>query len=198
MEEKGLDLYLQEMWYVKQRMEAIRTILFKEKTTLFPITNIEFMVLQIRKCIEHIAMGNLIANKELYQEYSEKFISNWNARLIFRDLERINPNFYPQPVKSDYSNEIEEWIPLEKDFLTKDNAIKIYEKCGALMHVTNPYGSQIDVKYYQEMIPIWCGRIRNLLNMHLIHMVDGKHLYCIFMNNDEGNPQGYKFKCIEE
>ena len=57
------------MWYVKKRTEAIRTIALKEKTTLFPITNIEFMTLQIRKIIEHIAMGNLIANKELYEFY---------------------------------------------------------------------------------------------------------------------------------
>ena len=70
MEENGLNLYLQEMWYVKRRMEAIRTIALKERTTLFPITNIEFMTLQIRKIIEHIAMGNLIANKELYEEYT--------------------------------------------------------------------------------------------------------------------------------
>lgn len=83
VEENGLNLYLQEMWYVKKRTEAIRTIALKEKTTLFPITNIEFMTLQIRKIIEHIAMGNLIANKELYEEYSAKFSSNWNAMVYF-------------------------------------------------------------------------------------------------------------------
>ena len=109
MEENGLNLYLQEMWYVKKRTEAIRTIALKEKTTLFPITNIEFMTLQIRKIIEHIAMGNLIANKELYEEYSAKFSSNWNARYIFRDLERLNFKFYPEPVKSDYTKEVEEF-----------------------------------------------------------------------------------------
>ena len=40
MEENGLNLYLQEMWYVKKRTEAIRTIALKEKTTLFPINYI--------------------------------------------------------------------------------------------------------------------------------------------------------------
>lgn len=85
----------------------------ERKTTLFPITNIEFMTLQIRKIIEHIAMGNLIANKELYEEYSAKFSSNWNARYIFRDLERLNFKFYPEPVKSDYTKEVEEWITIK-------------------------------------------------------------------------------------
>ena len=175
VEENGLNLYLQEMWYVKKRTEAIRTIALKEKTTLFPITNIEFMTLQIRKIIEHIAMGNLIANKELYEEYSAKFSSNWNARYIFRDLERLNFKFYPEPVKSDYTKEVEEWITINED----------------------PYGSQIDVSYYQEKMPIWYKKIMNLLNQHLIHMVDGKHIFFITMNGN-GNPQGYKFEQVDE
>ena len=37
VEENGLNLYLQEMWYVKKRTEAIRTIALKEKTTLFTV-----------------------------------------------------------------------------------------------------------------------------------------------------------------
>lgn len=197
VEENGLNLYLQEMWYVKKRTEAIRTIALKEKTTLFPITNIEFMTLQIRKIIEHIAMGNLIANKELYEEYSAKFSSNQNARYIFRDLERLNFKFYPEPVKSDYTKEVEEWITINEDYLTKEDAIKIYEKCGGLLHVSNPYGSQIDVSYYQEKMPIWYKKIMNLLNQHLIHMVDGKHIFFITMNGN-GNPQGYKFEQVDE
>ena len=100
MEKKWLDLYLQEMWYVKKRIDAIRYIVTHKQTTLFQFTNIEFMTLQIRKIIEHIAMGNLVANKELYEEYSTKFSSNWNAKYIFRDLERLNPKFYPIPVKT--------------------------------------------------------------------------------------------------
>ena len=197
MEENGLNLYLQEMWYVKRRMEAIRTIALKERTTLFPITNIEFMTLQIRKIIEHIAMGNLIANKELYEEYSAKFSSHWNARYIFRDLERFNSKFYPEPVKSDNTKEVGEWITIDEDYLTINDAIKIYEKCGGLLHASNPYGSQINANYYQEKMPIWYKKIMNLLNQHLIHMVDGEHIFFITMNGD-GNPQGYEFERVDE
>lgn len=197
VEENGLNLYLQEMWYVKRRMEAIRTIALKEKTTSFPVTNIEFMTLQIRKIIEHIAMGNLIANKELYEEYSVRFSDNWNAKYIFRDLERLNPKFYPEPVKTDSTKGVEEWMDIDKDYLTKDDAIKIYEKCSGLMHASNPYGSQVDVNFYQEKMPIWYNKIMNLLNQHLVHMVDGEHVFFITMNGN-GNPKGYKFERVDE
>ena len=197
MEENGLNLYLQEMWYVKKRTEAIRSIALKKTTTLYPITNIEFMTLQIRKIIEHIAMGNLVANKELYEQYSAKFSSNWNAKYIFRDLERLNAKFYPEPVRTDYSKELPEWKSIDEEYLTKDDAIKIYDKCGGLMHTSNPYGSQIDFNYYETQMSIWYRKIMNLLNQHLIHMVDGKNIYCITMNG-AGNPQGYPFQCVDK
>lgn len=102
-------------------------------------------------------MGNLVANKALYEEYSAKFSSNWNAKYIFRDLERLNPKFYLIPVKTVDTNikEIKEWMTINDDFLSKEDAIKIYDKCGALMHVSNPYGSQTDPHYYERMMPIW-------------------------------------------
>ena len=178
-------------------MEAIQSIALKKTTTLYPITNIEFMTLQIRKIIEHIAMGNLIANKELYEQYSAKFSANWNAKYIFRDLERLNAKFYPEPVKTDYLKEVPEWKSIDEEYLTKDDAIKIYDKCGGLMHTSNPYGSQIDVNYYEAQMSIWYRKIMNLLNQHLIHMVDGKNIYCITMNGD-GNPQGYPFQRVDE
>lgn len=192
MEKGGLVLYLREMWFVKNRMNAIYSIGTHKQTTLFPATNIEFIGLQIRKIIEHIAMGNLIANKELYEKYSSKFSSNWNAKYIFQDLERLNPKFYPEPVKTDKSKGKKEWTVIGKEYLSKEDAIKVYDKCSALMHTTNPYGSTIDLGYYEKMMPIWCEKIMNLLSQHLIHMVDGDHIYCIVMNNKE-NPTGYEF-----
>ena len=128
MEKGGLVLYLREMWFVKNRMNAIYSIGTHKQTTLFPATNIEFIGLQIRKIIEHIAMGNLIANKELYEKYSSKFSSNWNAKYIFQDLERLNPKFYPEPVKTDKSKGKKEWTVIGKEYLSKEDAIKVYDK----------------------------------------------------------------------
>lgn len=120
-----------------------------------------------------------------------------NARYIFRDLERLNSKFYPEPVKSDNTKEVGEWITIDEDYLTINDAIKIYEKCGGLLHASNPYGSQINANYYQEKMPIWYKKIMNLLNQHLIHMVDGEHIFFITMNGD-GNPQGYEFERVDE
>ena len=71
-------------------------------------------------------------------------------------------------------------------------------KCGGLMHVPNPYGSQVDVFYYEKMIPIWYKKLFYLLNQHVIHMVGGEQMYCIVMCGDKnGNPHGYLFESVQ-
>ena len=143
------------------------------------------------KVVRFISSRNVVCEKELYEEYSAKFSSNWNAKYIFRDLERLNPKFYLIPVKTVDTN-IKEWITINDDFLSKEDAIKIYDKCGTLMHVSNPYGSQTDPHYYERMMPIWYKKIMNLLSQHLIRMVGGDQIYCIVMNGEK-NHQGNQF-----
>lgn len=179
--------YLFQMEIIKKRMDAISKIGNREQTTLFRFTNIEFMALQIRKVIEHIAMSNLVVNSSLYKEYNDKFASNWNARLIFRDLERINPSFYPIPVKivdNEY-DDIKTIDPLTDGFLTKDEAIKVYNRCGSLMHVENPFGKQIDYAYYETQIIVWYKKIMVLLATHLIKLVDDQFMYYITMVGED-------------
>ena len=193
MDNNGINAYLNQMFLINKRMDAILNIGLGEKSTLFKYTNIEFMTLQIRKIIEHIAMANLIVNKDLYSRYNEKFASNWNARCIFRGIEKINPRFYPEPVKTNNNTIPKQWIKVD-NYLTKDEAVDVYDKCGALMHVSNPYRAQIDINYYDSHIHIWYNKILNLLNQHIIQLVDEEKLLCIVMRGDEkGMPHGYEF-----
>jgi hypothetical protein len=193
----GLTEYLNQMSYLALRINAIHLVLTGKYTTPYPFTNIEFTVLQIRKIIEHIAMGNLIANKELYSKYNSRFAHDWNARSIFTDIERINPKYYPEPIKIDKSNEHDEFLPFTEIYMTKDDAISIYQKCGALMHVANPYGSQIDIEYYEDKVKEWYKNIINLTNRHIIHMVDGERMFFIVMKSErDGKPAGNLFQKI--
>src|SRR5437867_6772721 len=82
-------------------MEEIKTRLyllaafFKGTGTGSEVTDVEFGCLQFRKVLELIALASIAPNKEKYAEQRKKFHEDWNPRLIFRDLERINPDFYP-------------------------------------------------------------------------------------------------------
>lgn len=158
----------------------------------YPI--IEFNVLQIRKIIEHIALGSLIANRDLYNQFYDKFEKCWDARLIFRDLERINPRFYPEPGRIDKSQKPHNFIPLTEGYMKKDEALKVYEKCGSILHATNPYGSQPDFSYYINNIPKWYDNIVMLTDNHLVCMLGVERIYYVIMRSAQNEkPAGSVF-----
>jgi hypothetical protein len=195
MEDYGLSAYVEQMNYVALRMAVLRNFInFMIKTTS-DFTTIEFQILQIRKIIEHIALGSLIANKDLYCDFYKKFETCWNARLIFRDLERINPRFYPEPIKVDKSITPNNFIPVSEKYMTKEEALVVYEKCGSILHATNPYGSQPDISLYKDNIPKWYQDLLVLTDNHLIHMVGGNHIFYVIMRSAQtGKPAGNLFQ----
>lgn len=121
---------------------------------------------QIRKILELIALGSLVSNIEEFSKQKEKFATYWHAEII----------------------------DLEDGYLTRDEFIKVYEKCGKIMHADNPYGSKVDYGYYENSILTWINKITMLLNSHLIKLIDGDNFYLIHMKEARGdNVYGYLF-----
>jgi hypothetical protein len=48
--------------------------------------------------LELIALASLAANKSIFEQNQLKFSKHWHPTDILRDIERINPGFYPHPV----------------------------------------------------------------------------------------------------
>ena len=115
-------LYLNNMQEIKWRIEALDEIRFEKKTTRFFQTNIDFCVVQIRKILELIALSALVSDADIYKNKLGKIETMWNARLILQDIERIHPEFYPQPICQD-SCDTNHWIDITDDYLTKDTSI---------------------------------------------------------------------------
>ena len=81
--------------------------------------------------------------------------------------------------------------------MTKDDLILLYRKCGAIMHSGNPYGSQVDYGYYERMVGEWRGKIVNLLNAHLIHLLDDDNVYLIQMGAEGMSPTYTPFGLVK-
>ena len=54
--------------------------------------------LQIRKILELIAFASLVANKNVYTAVFSKVSKAWNAGDLLKELEQVNPDFYPVPI----------------------------------------------------------------------------------------------------
>lgn len=77
---------------------------------------------------------SLVANREAYAEQNEKYAKHYHAERIMRDLERINPDFYPVPlIRIEKENDYDELEQVENGYLMKDELIQIYEICGGMM-----------------------------------------------------------------
>lgn len=189
--EKGiLEKYLEQMNIIIKRQEVINNIMAMKKTTGYYYSDIEICVLQIRKIIELMAFGSVVTSVGHDKEILKKCPKWWNSKLVFNEIERINKDYFPRPVENGNGTIIE----LCGDYTTKEEILKIYDKCGKFLHSDNPYASPHDIEYYEKNIAIWNKRISQLLNRHIIRLSDG-NLYFICMKFEK---TGKSFGCLFE
>jgi len=198
MDAPDIERYCDLMEEVKRRINVVDHFLSGKGNALYEPTTLESIALQLRKVLELIALGSLVANKDSYSAANKKFARDWNARLILRDLERVNPDFYPSPVVEAPCADprvVHQLKDRQPDYLTKHEFERAYEKCGALMHAQNPYRSLIDYEYYRQKLRAWRTQIVNLLNNHRIRLVNETGFYVIHMKEDRDDKvHYYKFQ----
>jgi len=182
--------YCELMEAVKKRIEVVLFFEQRQGSALYVPSTIESVYLQFRKILELIAMASLVANKEIYSRESANFAKHWNARRMLKSLERLNPDFYPNPIVEDGRELVEK----TDGYLTKGAFITLYSACGAIMHTENPYGTRIDYDDYLSKMVGWREAILGLLNNHKIHLLDDPNMYVIHMKEArDGKVHGYTF-----
>ena len=189
--ERSARLYGRCMQEVKFRLNHTQRILRKLPENNSPENRVlvaEVAALQFRTSIELIALASIAANKKYYARIREDFHRDWNARLIFRELSRLNERFYPRPIAglSDPKYEggpsvIEEY---DSGFLTLEAAISLYERCSAVIHADNPFGGKTDyhevLSNFEAQIPLF----KLLLGNFWVHLIPADKALCIWMYFD--------------
>ena len=192
-----IDQYCDVMEEVKRRTNVVHGFLNGSCFTMYKATNLECMCLQIRKILELIALGSLVVNKIEYAKQHSDFHKHWNGGEILKKLEAVNPSFYPAPIKEVPSIDgkaINNLVDVEDGYLTKEEFVKVYGRCGKMAHADNPFGKTVDYEFYEKQITEWMGKIRNLLNVHKIKLVDDPNMYLIHMKEDRDDKvHGYTF-----
>lgn len=193
--------YVACMEEIKNRLTAAWAIFGNNThTTPFRATNVEFACLQIRKILELIALASLSANKEEYSKQHENFFKHWKAKAILEAVEKINPDFYPTPLREvgDPNRNIRELKILEGGFLSRGDFVMVYDTCSQTLHASNPYGSTIDYGYLEKQIPAWLDKIKTLLNNHIILLVNKDESLVIRLRGaEDGKAHGTIFRRID-
>jgi hypothetical protein len=192
MSEPDIVKYCNLMEQVKLRISVIDFFLSRARLDQPP--GLESIGLQLRKILELVAFGSLVANRNAYSAVYSGFTKDWNAGELLKKLEKVNPDFYPKPIielPSHKEGIQSEFVVRGPDYLSKQDFIEVYGRCGVLMHAANPFGSGIDYSYYQQNVPIWRTQLINLLNTHEIRLVNEPGLWLIHMKEERDDRVHY-------
>jgi hypothetical protein len=196
------ELYLSILRDIKYRTSVIDHLFSDASGRKLEITVLESACLQIRKILEQIAFGSLVSNVDLYSQEYEKFKKFWNAEYLLKDMAKVNPKYFPIPISQEPSDVkgVKSKFNLKPDvtYLNPVEFIKVYKKCGAILHAGNPFGSKISLEFYKKNIPIWRQKIINLLNAHEIHFVGDKNLYLFQMGSINELPSFHSFEPVQQ
>jgi len=155
--EEAMDAYSILMHEAKQRLLAMDTALGGQ-TGLPKVAVREYCFLQLRMLCELIALGCLTAHGDLV---TGKLKGAYQADVIIRRLQLLHSKFYPHAAT---------------DVFTKEELMKLYRKCGDVLHRgafqtlwSRDRYADADI----EDIRIWKQKIEALLSDHTIFMADG-------------------------
>jgi len=189
--------YCDLMQEIKLRVAVVDYFIFGKGHALYQPPTLESAWLQLRKILELIAFGSLVANAEAYTSVYSKVAKRWQAADLLEELGHLNPEFYPIPVIEVQTNVPGALHQLKKrpgdDYLTRTEFPEVYGRCGVMAHAANPYGKGIDYAYYQGMLPAWRTKVMNLLNNHEIHLLNKPGMYVIHMK-EEGDDKVHWYK----
>ena len=202
MDPTDIHRYAGKMKEIKLRTEVIDLFLSGQREARYVPTTVETIGLQFRKIFELIAFASLAANREQYSSVYSDFAKHWEAAKLVKNLQRINPDFYPKPVveaPADKPGVVNSLKARDQDYLTPDDLIEAHGRCGILMHAENPFGKPIDYVYYQQNFPIWRTKIINLLNNHQVHLLGDRGFYLVHMK-EAGHEEvsWYRFEPAED
>ena len=185
--EPDTNAYIAVMEEIKRRTDVVFALHAQRVRVMYRATQIESMVLQVRMITELVALASLAAHKSIFEENKKKFEKHWHPKEILKDVESLNPNFYPLPIVEEPPKDArvkKNLVEMKTGFMKRDELIKVHRECGKRLHAQNPFGKDVDYDYYEKMIPKWMERIKNLLNCHQIKLLNADRFYLVHMKED--------------
>lgn len=94
----------------------------------------ELCFLQLRFLCELIALGCLVVHGDIEAAKKADLRKQWSAEKIIERLAAIHAAFYPVPHIQEKTQTGFHLTNLEDGFLTKDDLVELYSKCGSHLH----------------------------------------------------------------
>jgi hypothetical protein len=169
-----LQAYCELMGRIKTRVALISDIL-KDKRSLPDFCIAELVQLQVRMICEILAIGCLVAHRDLEGVRSVRLTGAYQADFIMNALEKLHPRFYPRPTRQFLKNGVPYKIEdIKEGFLTKAELLKRYHEAAAFLHVgsVTDFLTQKPKTVDLTALSAWITKLITLLNQHSIYLAD--------------------------
>lgn len=171
--ETDVKIYANAMAGIRDRINFIQTV--DANNIRLPSTDYkaEVMFLQFRKVLEEIAFSTIAANKDAYSRLRANFSVHWKAKAILEQVKKLNPNFYPVPIKhqNTIGNE-HHFDVITGGYMTPDEFVTLYEVSSEMLHTRNPYRDGDEIIQTKYTVQEWVTRIQTLLSWHGTHLLN--------------------------
>lgn len=166
-------IYLDLMAEALDRLSACERYLVAYSSSS-QLCELESATLQLRKAMEAIAFAAIAPNKQMYAAFRKNaskpahFGDDWQVNFIFLALNKVNPEFYPDPLLQETKVGPNAWHfgkPLN-GFMKKRDFETWYKRLGKFLHADNPWGNDKGWMNFAKEIPDVIIKIRALLKKH--------------------------------
>jgi hypothetical protein len=188
-QQEAIDLYAALMEEAKIRIGVIDTCI-NNKLGVHGAIAQELCFLQLRMLCELIALGCLVAHGDIKETRQGKLTKEWSVEIIFKELENLHKDFYPEAVKPGFQLPIGTHIEqMATGFLTKAELLKLHRRTGDKLHRGNlkklmKPRSRDKIQADWTDVVSWANKIQLLLRSHVIALFGGQLVICSFGPKD--------------
>ena len=186
--ESTIKNYLALMEEAKSRFFVINNT-YQNEHKYPPAIVSEICYLQFRLLCEIIALGCLLVHGDI--PHPKALQKAYNPTKIMKHLEKLNPHFYPQPIKHTLKDNKHELAATPNiPHLSKSDLIKLWNKSGDLLHRAplTKLGKppRTDVQKFSDIFE-WSGKLTGLLNSHWITLTENQRGMVVSLMSKETN-----------
>lgn len=186
--EENLHMYRSFMEEIKVRTATIDRYLQRvtdQKGEGDCFTDAESSILQVRYICELIALATVAAHGLV--GVTSRIRDEWNADRIFKLLEGMNANSFPRAVRP--STTVKNQFELQKGEMDGGELRKVYNACGENLHrgAMKHFFNEKRRAYDPHELVDWVNRIKALLNMHVVMILEAGIIIYVTLSNENGS-----------
>lgn len=178
--------YAEVLREIKARVDSMGGLLERP----LDFVRVDAAAVQIRKALEMVAYGSLVANRSQLEEVALAFKKS-NAKQARKTVKRINPEYWPRPVTQEvrtptaddpskfHLHDVEEGYLREKDWG------RAHGEMSDILHAKKPYDPSIDLEADAHKIESVRDRLVCLLDHYTVRLAGAEFLLIAGMQTEE-------------